>query len=93
MEVRDKIMQVIDTSVRPYLNGHGGDIEILDFTDGILKFKLTGMCSNCPSSLLTPEEVVKKEVMEQVEEVNEVRLEVGVSDELIDFAKKLLRHA
>ena len=26
MEVRDKIMQVIDTSVRPYLNGHGGDI-------------------------------------------------------------------
>ena len=93
MELRDKIMQVIDTSVRPYLNGHGGDIEILDFTDGILKFKLTGMCSNCPSSLLTTEEVVKKEVMEQVEEVNEVRLEVGVSDELIDFAKKLLRHA
>ena len=50
------------------------------------------MCSNCPSSLLTTEEVVKKEVIEQVEEVKEVRLEVGVSDELIDFAKKLLRH-
>ena len=92
MEVREKIRQVIDTSVRPYLNGHGGDIEILDFTDGILKFKLTGMCSNCPSSLFTTEEVVKKEVMEQVEEVKDVRLEVSVSDELIDFAKRLLRH-
>ena len=92
MEVREKIRQVIDTSVRPYLNGHGGDIEILDFTDGVLKFKLTGMCSNCPSSLFTTEEVVKKEVMEQVEEVKDVRLEVSVSDELIDFAKRLLRH-
>lgn len=92
MEVRERIRQVIDTSVRPYLNGHGGDIEILDFTDGVLKFKLTGMCSNCPSSLFTTEEVVKKEVMEQVEEVKDVRLEVSVSDELIDFAKRLLRH-
>ena len=92
MEVIEKIRKVIDTSVRPYLNGHGGDLEILDFTDGVLKFKLTGMCSNCPSSLLTTEEVVKKEVIEQVTEVKEVRLEVGVSDELIDFAKKLLRH-
>lgn len=92
MEVLDHIRQVIDTSVRPYLNGHGGDLEILDYTDGVLKFKMTGMCSNCPSSLLTTEEVVKKEVMEQVKEVKEVRLEVGVSDELIDFAKKLLRH-
>ncbi len=92
MEVLERIRQVIDTSVRPYLNGHGGDIEILDFTDGVLKFKLTGMCSNCPSSLFTTEEVVKKEVMEQVEEVKDVRLEVSVSDELIDFAKRLLRH-
>ena len=50
------------------------------------------MCSNCPSSLLTTEEVVKKEVMDQVKEVTSVCLEAGVSDELIDFAKKLLRH-
>ena len=92
MELLKRIEQVIDTSVRPYLNGHGGDIEIVDFTNGVLKIKLTGMCSNCPSSLLTTEEVVKKEVMEQIEEVQAVALEAGVSDELIDFAKKLLRH-
>lgn len=92
METMEHIEQVIETSVRPYLHGHGGDIQILDFTEGILKFKLTGMCSNCPSSLFTTEEVVKKEVLEQVPEVKDVRLEVGVSDELIDFAKKLLNH-
>lgn len=92
MEVLEQIRQVIDTSVRPYLQGHGGDIQILDFTDGVLKFKLTGMCSNCPSSLFTTEDIVKKEVMEQVKEVKEVRLEAGVSDEMIDFAKSLLKH-
>ena len=31
MEVLKRIEQVIDTSVRPYLNGHGGDIQIVDF--------------------------------------------------------------
>lgn len=92
MEILNRIEQVIDTSVRPYLNGHGGDIQIVDFTDGVLKIKLTGMCSNCPSSLLTTEEVVKKEVMDQIKEVTSVRLEAGVSDELINFAKKLLSH-
>ena len=92
MDILSRIEQVIDTSVRPYLNGHGGDIDILDFTDGVLKIRLPGMCSNCPSSLLTTEEVVKKEVMEQVEEVKKVSLEAGVSDELINFAKKLLKH-
>ena len=92
MEVLERIRQVIDVSVRPYLQGHGGDIQIIDFTDGILRFKLTGMCSNCPSSIFTTEDLVKKELLEQVEEVKDVRLEAGVSDEMIDFAKKLLRH-
>lgn len=92
MDILSRIEQVIDTSVRPYLNGHGGDIQIVDFTDGVLKIKLTGMCSNCPSSLLTTEEVVKKEVMDQIKEVTSVRLEAGVSDDLINFAKKLLSH-
>ena len=92
MEVLEKIRQVIDGSVRPYLQGHGGDIEILDFTEVVLRFRLTGMCSNCPSSLFTTEDIVKKEVMDQVAEVREVKLEAGVSDEMIDFAKKLLQH-
>lgn len=60
MEVLEKIRQVIDGSVRPYLQGHGGDIEILDFTEGVLRFRLTGMCSNCPSSLFTTEDIDKK---------------------------------
>lgn len=92
MDVFEKIQRVIDTSVRPYLQGHGGDIDIIDFTEGVLKFRLTGMCSNCPSSLFTAEDLVKKEVLEQVKEVKEVSLVAGVSDEMIDFAKRLLRH-
>lgn len=92
MDVFEKIQRVIDTSVRPHLQGHGGDIDIIDFTEGVLKFRLTGMCSNCPSSLFTAEDLVKKEVLEQVKEVKEVSLVAGVSDEMIDFAKRLLRH-
>ena len=92
MDVNERIEEVIAEYVRPYLKGHGGDIEVISFNDGILKFKLTGMCSNCPSSLLTTEEVVAKELVERVEEVKAVRLEAGVSDDLISFAKSLMSH-
>lgn len=92
MELMERIEKVIDISVRPYLQGHGGDISVIEFNNGILKFKLTGMCSNCPSSIFTTEDLVKKELVEQIEEVKDVYLETGVSDAMIDFAKKLLNH-
>lgn len=92
MDVNTQIENVIDTYVRPYLHGHGGDIQVLDFKDGVLHFKLTGMCSNCPSSLLTTEEVVAKELVERVEAVKSVRLEAGVSEDLISYAKSLMKH-
>ena len=33
--------------IRPYINGEGGDIEFVDFKDGIVYIKLTGACVGC----------------------------------------------
>ena len=78
--------------IRPALQGHGGDMTITSFSNGILKFKFTGMCSNCPSAWITTEELVKNEILSNVPEVKDVQMEFAVSDELIDMAKKLLNH-
>ena len=80
MNTLNKIQQVVSDRIRPALQGHGGDMTITSFSNGILKFKFTGMCSNCPSAWITTEELVKNE------------MEFAVSDELIDMAKKLLNH-
>ena len=85
-----KIEHVLDEYVRPKLSEHSGDVQVLGFEDGVLKIKLTGQCSNCPSAKFTVEGIIEREVKEHVSEVDSVELVEGVSDELLDFARKIL---
>ena len=85
-----KIEHVLDEYVRPKLSEHYGDVQVLGFEDGVLKIKLTGQCSNCPSAKFTVEGIIEREVKEHVSEVDSVELVEGVSDELLDFARKIL---
>jgi Fe-S cluster biogenesis protein NfuA/nitrite reductase/ring-hydroxylating ferredoxin subunit len=39
--------------VRPYLESHGGDVELLEVADGVARLRLQGSCSGCPSSTMT----------------------------------------
>ena len=39
--------------VRPYLASHGGDVELVSVTDGVVQLRLEGSCSGCPSSTMT----------------------------------------
>ena len=85
-----KIEDVLDQYVRPKLKEHYGDVEVLSFQDGVLEIKMQGQCSNCPSAKFTVEDLIEKEIKEHVLEVERVELIQGVSDELLDFAKKIL---
>ena len=40
-------------SVRPYLEAHGGDVELVGLADGMVRLRLRGSCRGCPSSALT----------------------------------------
>jgi Fe-S cluster biogenesis protein NfuA len=64
-----QVKEVIETKVRPVLNADGGDIELVDVEDGIVKVKLVGACAHCPSSALTLYEGVEKMLMELIPEV------------------------
>lgn len=39
--------------VRPYLDSHGGRVELLGITDGVVRLRLEGSCKTCPSSSMT----------------------------------------
>ena len=39
--------------VRPYLDSHGGDVELLGVEDGVVRLRLEGSCNGCPSSTAT----------------------------------------
>jgi Fe-S cluster biogenesis protein NfuA len=48
--------------VRPYMQSHGGNIELLSLESDVARVKLEGTCKTCPSSAITLELAVRREV-------------------------------
>ena len=71
-EIVNKIMEVLDTKVRPAVAKDGGDIKFVSFEDGVVKVLLQGSCSGCPSSLMTLKQGVQNLLKHYVKEVNSV---------------------
>ena len=58
--------------IRPALQADGGDIELIDVVDGVVKVRLTGACGGCPMSQMTLKMGVEKVLKQQVPEVKSV---------------------
>lgn len=50
--MREEVESVLET-LRPALMQDGGNIELVDIEDGIVKVRLVGACSSCSSSTMT----------------------------------------
>ncbi|MCY6371920.1 NifU family protein [Clostridium ganghwense] len=87
----EKVEKVLEAKVRPVLAKHYGNIELIKVEDGIVKVKLLGQCSGCPSAKYTIEEIVETSLKEEIPEVKKVVLIHETSEELIDMARKILK--
>lgn len=68
----DEIKKVIE-KLRPYLQRDGGDIEFVDFKDGIVYVRMLGACVGCSLIDSTLKDGVEQILMEEVPEVIEVQ--------------------
>ena len=71
-ETVNKIIEVLDTKIRPAVAKDGGDIKFQSFENGVVKVQLQGSCSGCPSSLMTLKQGVQNLLKHYVKEVNSV---------------------
>ena len=71
-ETVKKIIDVLNTKIRPAVARDGGDIKFKSFENGIVKVELQGSCSGCPSSLMTLKQGVQNLLKHYVKEVNSV---------------------
>ena len=69
--MRDKVEEAL-SKIRPSLQADGGDVELVDVTDGVVKVSLKGACSGCPMSTMTLKNGIERIIKEQVPEVKEV---------------------
>ena len=68
----DRVSQVIER-IRPAVQADGGDIELVEVADGgIVHIRFHGACVGCPSSQMTLQLGIKRNLQELVPEVADV---------------------
>jgi len=65
--------------VRPYLESHGGDVELVAVEEGVVRLRMEGSCDGCPSSAATLKLAIEDAIHKAAPEVEEVRAE-GVAE-------------
>ena len=71
MSLYDQVADVLER-LRPFLQRDGGDCELVDVEDGIVKLRLLGACNGCPSSTITLKAGIERILLEEVPGVVEV---------------------
>lgn len=69
--MRDKVEAVL-AMIRPSLVADGGNVELVDVKDGVVKLKLTGACAGCPMSTMTLKNGIERILKREIPEVKEV---------------------
>jgi len=69
--MRESVEKALE-KIRPALRADGGDVELVDVIDGVVKVRLTGACGGCPMSQMTLKMGVEKVLKQQVPEVKSV---------------------
>ncbi|AOZ92005.1 NifU family protein [Paenibacillus crassostreae] len=67
----DEVLDVLD-KLRPFLQRDGGDVELVDVEDGIVKLRLMGACGSCPSSTITLKAGIERALLEEVDGIQDV---------------------
>ncbi|MER3456851.1 MAG: hypothetical protein C4303_04950 [candidate division GAL15 bacterium] len=69
--MRARVERVLE-AIRPYIQADGGDIELVDVSDGVVQIRLAGACVGCMYSMMTLQAGVERMIREEVPEIQAV---------------------
>lgn len=73
-----RVMQALD-KVRPYLDSHGGNVELIGISNDVVRLRLEGSCKSCPSSSMTLKLAIEEAIMAAAPDVVAIEAE-GVTE-------------
>jgi Fe-S cluster biogenesis protein NfuA/nitrite reductase/ring-hydroxylating ferredoxin subunit len=76
--LEERVTEALDT-VRPYMESHGGNVELLGIEDGVARLALKGSCDGCAASRATLELAIKQALDEHAPDLVGLQVE-GVTD-------------
>jgi Fe-S cluster biogenesis protein NfuA/nitrite reductase/ring-hydroxylating ferredoxin subunit len=74
VDLETRVLEALD-QVRPYMESHGGDVELLGLEDGVARLSLRGSCDGCPASSATLELAIKKALLEAAPDLDGLEVE------------------
>lgn len=77
-DLESRVAQALDR-VRPFLASHGGDVELVDLVDGVVRLRLAGNCHGCPSSAATLKTRVEQAILELAPDAAGIEIEGEVT--------------
>jgi Fe-S cluster biogenesis protein NfuA/nitrite reductase/ring-hydroxylating ferredoxin subunit len=77
--LEERVRGALD-EVRPYLESHGGDVELLSLENGVVRLRMEGSCSGCPSSTATLKLAIEDAIQKSAPDVAAIEAE-GVVEE------------
>lgn len=80
------IKELLDTRIRPTVQEDGGDVIFKGFENGVVKLKLVGSCTGCPSSTVTLKNGIQNMMQFYIPEVDKVE---QVEDEVDKISAKV----
>jgi len=66
--MREKVEKALK-EIRPSLQADGGDVELVDVENGIVKVRLTGACAGCPMSQMTLKQGIETYIKKEIPEI------------------------
>ncbi len=69
--MKEKVEKALD-KIRPALMADGGNVELVEVKDGVVKVKLTGACGGCPMSQMTLKMGIERTLKSEIPEIKEV---------------------
>lgn len=73
--IEAQIHSVLEEYIRPGIAMDGGDVEFLGFSEGVVRLRLRGSCSGCPSSTFTLKAGIEALLTRLIPEVKAVEAE------------------
>jgi Fe-S cluster biogenesis protein NfuA/nitrite reductase/ring-hydroxylating ferredoxin subunit len=78
LDVETRVVQALE-EVRPYLESHGGNVELLGVEGGVARVRMEGSCDGCPSSAVTLKLAIEEAVLKAAPDLEGIEAE-GVTE-------------
>lgn len=75
--LEDRVRGALD-DVRPYLEQHGGDVELLSVDGRVAHLRLQGSCNGCPSSTATLKHAIEDAIQRVAPDIEQIEAEGAV---------------